>query len=138
MRFMLFIKTDSEYTAAEVDLETVQAMQAYNEALTQAGVLLSLDGLQPPSEGATITFDAGGKAVVTDGPYAEAKEVIGGYWVIETKTKDEAVEWATRVPGGPGTTVELRRIFEMADFAPEIQDAAELSSLPPEQTSSAS
>jgi hypothetical protein len=136
MRFMMFIKMDSgdeNFQPTEAD---VAAMGRYNEELTKAGALLSLDGLQPPSKGAIVTFSAGGKATVTDGPYAEAKEVVGGYWIIQTKSKEEAVEWATRVPAEEGTTIELRQIFEMSDFSPEVQAAAgELSVAPPEQTS---
>jgi hypothetical protein len=136
MRFMMFIKIDGSDENFQPSAETVAAMGRYNEELTKAGALLALDGLQPPSKGATITFDADGKASVTDGPFAEAKEVVGGYWIIQTKSKEEAVQWATRVPAGEGTTIELRQIFEMSDFSPEIQAAAELSSPPPEQTSS--
>ncbi|WCB92014.1 hypothetical protein DSM104299_00695 [Baekduia alba] len=136
MRFMMFIKVepgDENFEPTEAD---VAPMMRYNEELTQAGVLLALDGLQPPSKGATITFGADGKADVVDGPFAEAKEVVGGYWIIQTKSKEEAVEWATRVPAEPGTKIELRQIFEMSDFPAELQDAAgELSATPPEQTS---
>ena len=134
MRFMMFIKVDSSDESFQPDEETVAAMARYNEELTKAGALLALDGLQPPSAGATIVFDAAGKATVTDGPFTEAKEVVGGYWVIQTKSKEEAVQWATRVPAAEGVTIELRQIFEMSDFSPELQSAAELSSLPPEQT----
>ncbi len=136
MRFMMLIKMDSSdenYEATEAD---VAAMTRYNEELTKAGALLALDGLQPPSKGAVVTFSANGDAIVTDGPYAEAKEVVGGYWLIQTKSKEEAVEWATRVPGDEHTTIELRQIFEMSDFSPELQAAAgDLSVAPPEQTS---
>src|SRR3954463_4241747 len=135
MRFMMFIRIDDAYSALEPATEDGAAMQRYNEALMQAGALLAVDGLQPPSKGATITFGADGRAQVTDGPFAEAKEVIGGYWIIQTKSKEEAVEWASRAPGAPGTTIELRQLFEMSDWSPEIQAAAELSSLPPQQTS---
>ena len=135
MRFMMFIKmdgSDENFQPTEAD---VAAMARYNEELTKAGALLALDGLQPPSKGAVVTFSADGKATVTDGPYAEAKEVVGGYWIIQTKSKEEAVEWATRVPGDERSTIELRQIFEMSDFSPEVQAAAELSAMPPEQTS---
>jgi hypothetical protein len=137
MRFMMFIKVGSSDENFEPTAEDVAAMSRYNEELSKAGALLALDGLQPPSKGATITFGAGGKASVIDGPFAEAKEVIGGYWIIQTKSKEEAVEWARRVPATEGTTIEVRQIFEMSDFAPDVQEAAgELSSPPPEQTSS--
>jgi hypothetical protein len=136
MRFMMFIKmdgSDENFQPTEAD---VTAMARYNEELTKAGALLALDGLQPPSKGAVVTFSADGKATVTDGPYAEAKEVVGGYWIIQTKSKEEAVEWATRVPGDERSTIELRQIFEMSDFSPEVQAAAgDWSVAPPEQTS---
>src|SRR3954466_9005406 len=140
MRFMMFIRIDEAYSALEPATEDVAAMQRYNEALMQAGALLAVDGLQPPSAGATITFGADGRATVVDGPFAEAKEVIGGYWIIQAKTKEEAVEWAKRVPAYPGQTIELRQIFDMADYSPEVQDVAQASDLasspPPEQTES--
>jgi hypothetical protein len=105
-------------------------MMAYNEELTKAGVLLALDGLHPTSKGARVSF-SGGRGKVTDGPFAEAKEVIGGYWIIQAKSKEEAVEWASRCPAGEGDTIEVRQVFEMDDFP----DAPELSQVPPEQTS---
>jgi hypothetical protein len=134
MRFMMFIKIDGGDESFQPTEADVAAMERYNRELNEAGVLLALDGLQPPSKGAVITFSAGGKATVTDGPYAEAKEVVGGYWIIQTKSKEEAVEWAKRVPAEEGTTIELRQIFEMSDFSPEIQAAAGDWS-PPEQPS---
>jgi hypothetical protein len=91
--------------------------------LQKAGVLLALDGLHPPSMGARVTF-SGGKAKVTDGPFAESKEVIGGYWMIQVKSKEEAVEWASRCPGSDNETIELRQVMEMAEFPAEIQEAA--------------
>jgi hypothetical protein len=134
MRFMMFIypglADEADWTPSA---EAVAAMGRYNEQLSQAGVLLALDGLHPPSKGARITFD-GGKPRVLDGPFAETKEVIGGYWIIETRTKEEAVEWASRVPAGGDVVIELRRIFEMSDFPQELQDAAALSEQPPGQT----
>jgi hypothetical protein len=137
MRFMMFIKIDGSDENFEPTAEDVAAMSRYNEELSKAGALLALDGLQPPSKGATITFGADGKATVVDGPFAEAKEVVGGYWIIQTKSKEEAVEWARRVPATEGTTIEVRQIFEMSDFAPDVREAAgELSSPPPEQSSS--
>jgi hypothetical protein len=135
MRFMMFIKIPGGDENFEPTADDVGVMSRYNEELTKAGVLLALDGLHPPSAGALVTFDAAGTASVTDGPYAEAKEVVGGYWIIQTKSKEEAVEWATRVPAR-GVKVELRQIFELSDFPPEVQAAAgELSTAPPEQTS---
>jgi hypothetical protein len=138
MRFMMFIKIDGGDENFEPTAEDVAAMGRYNEELTRAGALLALDGLQPPSKGARIEFGAGGKASVVDGPFAEAKEVVGGYWVIDVKSRDEAIEWAKRVPATEGTAIELRQIFEMSDFAPDVQEAGTLSVEPPEQTTSSS
>jgi hypothetical protein len=105
------------------DAKHVEAMMKYNESLQKAGVLLALDGLHPPSMGVRVTF-AGGKPKVTDGPFAEAKEVLGGYWIIQVKSREEAIEWAKRVPGSENEIVEVRQMQEMADFTPEIQKAA--------------
>lgn len=115
------------------DAEAVSAMGKYNEELTKAGVLLTLDGLQSPAKGARVTF-AGGKASVTDGPFSEAKEVIGGYWMIEAKSKEEAVQWASRCPASDGDAIEVRQVYEMSDFPPEVQEAGKLSQAPPQQT----
>jgi len=101
----------------------VEAMMKYNEALKQAGVLLALDGLHPPSMGARISF-AGGKPTVTDGPFAEAKEVLGGYWMIQVKSKEEALEWARRCPAGDNEVIELRQVQEFSDFPADVQEAA--------------
>ena len=136
MRFMMFMypgETDeSKWTPSADD---VSAMMAYNEELTKAGVLLALDGLQPTSKGARVAFGADRKGTVTDGPFAEAKEVIGGYWIIQAKSKDEAVAWASRCPANPGDTIEVRQVFEMEDFPEDVQEVASLSQIPPEQTS---
>ncbi|HWY18165.1 MAG TPA: YciI family protein [Solirubrobacteraceae bacterium] len=118
------------------DAEAVAAMGKYNEELTKAGVLLALDGLQPPVKGARVSF-SGGKASVTDGPFAEAKELIGGYWMIEANSKEEAVQWASRCPGADGDTIEVRQVYEMSDFPPDVQEAGRLSQDPPAQTSAA-
>jgi len=134
MRFMLFIYPGESYEGqVEPSIEDVAAMSKFNEELTQAGVLLSLDGLHPASEGARVSF-SGGTSTVTDGPFAEAKELVGGYWIIQAKSKEEAVEWATRVPCGDGDVIEVRRVYEMSDFSPEVQAAGELSQVPPDQT----
>jgi hypothetical protein len=105
------------------DAAGVAAMMKYNEELQKAGVLLALDGLHPPSMGARISF-AGGKPRVVDGPFAEAKEVLGGYWMIQVKSKDEAIAWASRCPAGPNEVIEVRQVQESADFPPDVQDAA--------------
>jgi hypothetical protein len=126
MRFMmLMIPKGYEKAQPGVmpDAKAVAAMMKYNEALQKAGVLLALDGLHPPSMGARVTF-TGGKTRVTDGPFAEAKEVIGGYWMIQVKSKEEAVEWASRCPGSDNEVIELRQVQEMSDFPVDVQEAA--------------
>ncbi len=125
MRYMMFmipdIPTDPDTWTPSA--EAVAAMSKYNEELERAGVLLSADGLHPPVEGARVRF-AGGRSSVTDGPFAEAKEVVGGYWLIQAKSKEEAVEWATRCPAAEGDVIEVRRVFELEDFPEDVQAAA--------------
>ena len=126
MRFMmLMIPKGYETAGPELDLpvDRVEAMMKYNEALQKAGVLLALDGLHPPSTGARISF-AGGKPTVTDGPFAEAKEVVGGYWMIQVASRAEAIEWAMRCPGADNETIEIRQVQEMSDYSEEVQAAA--------------
>jgi hypothetical protein len=106
------------------DAKAVAAMMKYNETLQKAGVLLALDGLHPPSMGARVSFP-GGKPRVTDGPFAEAKEVLGGYWMIQVKSKEEAVEWASRCPASDDEVIEVRQVQEFSDFPPDVQKAAE-------------
>ena len=103
--------------------EAVAAMTKYNDTLRKAGVLLALDGLHPTEKGARVSFPDG-KSTVTDGPFAEAKEVIGGYWLIQAKSKEEAVEWASRCPAAEGDVIEVRQVYEMSDHPPEVQQAA--------------
>ena len=105
------------------DAKAVAAMMKYNESLQKAGVLLALDGLHPPSMGARISF-SGGKPRVTDGPFAEAKEVLGGYWMIQVKSKEEAVEWAKRCPASGSEVIEVRQVQEFSDFPADVQEAA--------------
>jgi hypothetical protein len=105
------------------DPEAVAKMMKYNESLQKAGVLLALDGLHPPSTGARVSF-AGGKPKVTDGPFSEAKEVVGGYWMIQVKSREEAIEWASRCPGSENEIIEVRQVQEMADFPADVQKAA--------------
>ena len=123
MRFMMLMMPKG-YEKAQPgtmpDANAVAAMMKYNEALQKAGVLLALDGLHPPSMGARVTF-SGGKPEVTDGPFIEAKEVIGGYWMIQVKSKEEALEWAKRCPLPENGLIEIRQVFEMTDFPPELQ-----------------
>jgi hypothetical protein len=125
VRFMMLMIPKGYEKAAPgttPDAKAVAAMMKYNESLQKAGVLLALDGLHPPSMGARVTF-AGGKAKVTDGPFAEAKEVLGGYWMIQVKSREEAVEWAKRCPGDD-CIVEVRQVQEMSDFPDDVKKAA--------------
>ncbi len=105
------------------DAAAVAEMMKYNETLQKAGVLLALDGLHPPSMGARVTF-SGGKPAVSDGPFAEAKEVIGGYWMIQVKSREEALEWASRCPAGEKDAIEVRQVQEFSEFPPDVQEAA--------------
>ena len=123
MRFMMLMIPKGYESAAAGTLpsaEAVAAMMRYNESLKKAGVLLSLDGLHPPSMGARVTFP-NGKPVVTDGPFAEVKEVLGGYWMIQVRSREEAIEWAKRCPAGPNETIEIRQVQELADFPKDVQ-----------------
>jgi hypothetical protein len=104
--------------------EAVARMMKFNEELAKAGALIALDGLQPISKGARVAF-AGGKPKVTDGPFAETKEVIGGYWMIEAKSKEEAVGWAMRCPASNGDVIEIRQVFEITDFPQDVRKAAD-------------
>src|SRR5215218_1034941 len=112
MRFMMLM-IPKGYEQAEPgtmpDAKAVEAMMKYNESLQKAGILLALDGLHPPSMGARVSF-AGGKPSVKDGPFAEAKEVLGGYWMIDVKSRAEAIEWAKKCPGSPEETIEVRQV----------------------------
>ena len=126
MRFMMLMIPKGYEKAAPgtvPDAKAVEAMMKYNESLQKAGVLLALDGLHPPSTGARVSFPVG-RPKVTDGPFAEAKEVIGGYWMIEVKSKGEAVEWAKRCPAGENEVIEIRQVQEMSDFPADVQKAA--------------
>ncbi len=106
------------------DAEIVAQMTKYNEDLAKAGALIALDGLQPSSKGARISF-TGGKRIVTDGPFIETKEVVGGYWMIQVNSKEEAIEWARRCPARDGDAIEVRQVFEMSDFPADVQRAAD-------------
>jgi hypothetical protein len=125
MRFMMFMYPEISEAEWNPSAEDVAAMGRYNEELRKAGMLLTLDGLHPPAEGARVSF-SGGKTTVTDGPFAEAKEVVGGYWLIQARSKEEAVEWASRCPG-QDCTIEVRRVFELEDFPADVREAAEQS-----------
>src|SRR5437016_11978162 len=126
MRFMMLM-IPKGYEKAEPgtmpDAKAVAAMMKYNESLQEAGVLIALDGLHPPSMGARVSF-AAGKPVVTDGPFTEAKEVLGGYWMINVKSREEAIAWAKKCPASENEIIEIRQVQEMADFSEEVQKAA--------------
>jgi hypothetical protein len=128
MRFMLLMRPniDQDDASWAPPAEAVAVMERYNDELRKAGALLSLDGLHAPSRGALVSF-SGGRATVTDGPFAEAKEVIGGYWMIQVRSKEEAIEWAKRCPvsGAEGATIEVRQVAEMSDFPADVQAALE-------------
>jgi hypothetical protein len=130
MRFMMIMIPQVYQPGNKVEpdfapkAEMVEKMMKYNEELAKAGALLALDGLHPISAGARVAF-SGGKPKVTDGPFVESKEVIGGFWVIQAKSKQEAIEWAKRIPAEDGDTIEIRQIFEMSDFPEDVQKAAD-------------
>src|SRR5882757_4415370 len=105
------------------DAKAVAAMMKYNESLQKAGVLLALDGLHPPSMGARVRF-AAGKAQVTDGPFPEAKEVLGGYWMIQVRSRAEAIEWAMRCPASSNEIIEVRQVQEFSDFPADVKETA--------------
>ena len=126
MRFMMIVIPKGYETAAPDAApapEAVSKMMEYNKSLQKAGVLLALDGLLPPSTASRISF-ANGKAAVTDGPFAEAKEAIGGYWIIQVRSREEAIEWAKRAPMSGNEIIEVRQIQEMSDFPADVQKAA--------------
>jgi hypothetical protein len=123
MRFMMLMIHETAAPGAMPPAEAVAEMMKYNEALKEAGVLITCDGLHPPSMGSRVSF-AGGKPVVTDGPFAEAKEVLGGYWMIDVKSKQEAVDWAKRCPASSKEVIEIRQVQEMSDFPADVQKAA--------------
>ena len=126
MRYMMMvIPKDAERNAVPTE-ESVAKMMDYNKALQRAGVLLALDGLFPPSTGARVSY-ADGKPTVTDGEFADAKEVIGGYWIIQVRSRDEAIEWAKRAPMSNNEVIEVRQIQEIRAFA-DVQKAAKGSS----------
>ena len=127
MRFMMVVIPKGYETAAAdaaPSTESVANRMAYNKSLQKAGVLLALDGLFPPSTGARVSY-TNGKATVTDGPFPEAKEAIGGYWTIQVRSREEAIEWARRAPMSNNEIIEVRQIFEMGDFSPAAQKDAE-------------
>jgi hypothetical protein len=133
MRFMMLMIPLGYETASpdvKLDPERMKAMMKYNEALKDAGVLITLDGLHPPSMGARVSF-ASGKPVVTDGPFTEAKEVLGGYWMIDVASREAAIAWASQCPASANEIIEIRQVHEMTDYAEEFhQNAAGFEDLP--------
>lgn len=126
MRFMMLMIPKGYESAAPDAMpsaEAVAAMMKYNESLKKAGVLLALDGLHPPSSGARVSFPDG-KPHVSDGPFAEVKEVLGGYWMIQVRSRAEAIEWAKRCPASANEIIEVRQVQELSDFPPDVQKAA--------------
>ena len=129
MRFMVIVKASKESEAGVLpDKKILTEMGKFNEELVKAGVMLAGDGLHPSSKGARVRFD-GAKRTVIDGPFTETKELVGGYWLWQVKSKEEAIEWLKRAPFGGGTEVEIRQVFEAADFgeaySPELREAEE-------------
>lgn len=126
MRFMMLMIPRGYETAPPGtmpdDAERIAAMMNYNESLQQAGILLACDGLHPPSMGARVSFPKG-KPVVTDGPFAESKEVLGGYWMIRVASRQEAIDWASRCPASETEVIEIRQVQEMEDFPDAVQDS---------------
>lgn len=121
MRFMLMVIYEPAPPVPTV--EAVGRMMEYNKALQKAGVLLALDALFPPSTGARISY-ADGKPTVTDGPFTETKEVVGGYWIIQVRSREEAIEWARRAPMSNNEVIEVRQIQELSDFPGDVQKVA--------------
>lgn len=117
MRFMIIVKATADSEAGVMPPpEAFEAMGRFNEQLINAGILLAAEGLHPSRQGARVTSEDG-QLIVKDGPFAETKELIAGFWVISAKSQDEALEWVRRIPFEEGETIELRRVFEAADFA---------------------
>ncbi|MEZ5566451.1 MAG: YciI family protein [Gammaproteobacteria bacterium] len=126
MRFMMLMIPKGYETAAPgtvPDVRAVEAMMKFNSELQKAGVLLGLDGLHPPSMGARVHFSKG-QPKVTDGPFIETREVLGGYWMIQVKSKEEAVAWACRCPAADNEIIEVRQVQEIEDFPDDVQEAA--------------
>ena len=119
MRFMVLVPASKESEAGVMpSAELLTTMGTFNEEMIKAGGMLAGAGLQPTSKGARIKF-TGSKPIVTDGPFTESKELVAGFWIIQVKSKDEAIEWLKRAPFGDGTQLEIRQIFEAEDFGPE-------------------
>jgi len=120
MRFMVIVPASKESEAGVLpDTKILAEMGKFNEELVKAGVLLAGEGLHPSSKGARIKF-SGGKTTVTDGPFTESKELIAGFWLIQAKSMEEAIAWMKRAPFGGGVEIEIRQVFEAADFGPAL------------------
>ena len=135
MRFMMLMYPDGRAEAGvKPTTQQMEAMIRYNGELGKAGVLLALDGLQPTSKGARVTFE-GGKPRVVDGPFTESKEIVGGYWIIDVKSKEEAIEWARRVPLEGDSFIEVRPMFELSDLSGDLREVAirEIGKVAPEK-----
>ena len=127
MRYMMLMIPGGYATAAPDAMpsaEAVKAMMKFNEDLKNAGVLVSLDGLHPPAAGARVSFKSR-KPLVTDGPFAEVKEVLGGYWIIDVGSRDDAIAWASKCPAGEDDVIEVRQVQEMSEFPEDVRKAAE-------------
>ena len=122
MRFMMLLPAPAQALEkfAVPDPDIVLPMRKFNQEMTKAGVLLAAEGLHPTSKGTRLRV-SGGQRVITDGPFTEAKEVIAGFWIIQVKSKEEAVEWAKRCPLPENGLIEIRQVFENCDFPPELQ-----------------
>jgi len=123
MRFMVIVKATPDSEAGIMPTtEELTAMGAYNEELVKAGVMLGGEGLHPSSAGARVRFDAEGRSTVIDGPFAETKELIAGYWILQASSKDEVIEWVKKVPTGSGMPgeLEIRQVFDIEDFGAEL------------------
>jgi hypothetical protein len=123
MMLMIPLGYETAPPDVQLDPERMLAMMKYNEALKDAGILITLDGLHPPSTGARVSF-ATGKPVVTDGPFAETKEVLGGYWMIDVNSREEAIAWAKKCPASANEIIEIRQVQEISDFPEDVQHAA--------------
>jgi hypothetical protein len=119
MRFMILVKASEESEAGVLPSQELLAeMGKYNEELVKAGVMLAGEGLHPSSKGTRVKF-SGDKRTVTDGPFAETKELLAGFWLWQVKSKEEAIEWLKRAPFDGGTEIEIRQVFEAEDFGDE-------------------
>nr|WP_265101716.1 YciI family protein [Fimbriimonas ginsengisoli] len=120
---LMIPNTDKYEAGAMPSPELVAKMTAFNQELMDAGVMITGEGLQSSAKGARLSFSSG-KATVTDGPFVDAKEVLGGFWMVEVGSKQEAIDWFSRCPAEEGNIIEIRQVFEMCDFPIEVQEAA--------------